>query len=229
MSAKWVGFGILVLAAGFAAGRLSVSPATLEEARSLDSFQQALVERDPLQRWFEVSRYLQGLSPEELPDAVTVLQAQRRRLHSDELRAFMFAWARFDPHHALEQALSWPGADRRRASGAAMFAYAFYQPEAASRMLARLPEGKLQEFLEDRMVEGWAASGRLGELDAYLVSLPEGDRRKALVALIAREVARDGAQALVRWRDGFPTELPSLRQFVVRQVQAIQAAAPTSR
>ena len=110
MSAKWVGFGILVLAAGFAAGRLSVSPATLEEARSLDSFQQALVERDPLQRWFEVSRYLQGLSPEELPDAVTVLQAQRRRLHSDELRAFMFAWARFDPHHALEQALSWPGA-----------------------------------------------------------------------------------------------------------------------
>jgi hypothetical protein len=229
MSAKWMGFGILMLAAGFAVGRLSSFPASVEEARSPASFQQALAERDPLQRWFGVTRYLQGLSPEELPDAVTVLQAEPRRLRFDELRAFMLAWARFDPQHALEQALAWPTADRRRASGAAMFAYAFYQPEAASRMLARQREGKPRDFLEERMVEGWAASGRLGELDAYLASLPEGERRNTLVSLLAREVARDGSQALLRWRDGFPSEPPSLRQFVVQQVRAIQAAAPAPR
>ncbi|NRA07389.1 MAG: hypothetical protein HRU02_04465 [Myxococcales bacterium] len=229
MSAKWLGFGILMLAVGFGLGRLSGFTPAGEEERSLASFQQALVERDPLQRWFRVSSYLQGLSPEELPDAVAVLQAQPRRLQSDELRAFMLAWARFDPHRALEQALAWPAADRRRASGAAMFAYAFYQPEAGSRMLARLPEGKLRDFLQERMLEGWAASGRLGELNAYLASLPEGDRRNVLVALLAREVARDGPQALVRWRDEFPAEDPALRQFVVKQVRANQAAARTSR
>lgn len=227
MSAKWLGAGLLMLAVGFGLGRWSALAPGREDLRGLASFQQALGERDSLRRWFRFSSYLQGLSPEQLPEAVAVLDAQPRPLDDDELRVFMLAWARFDPHRALEQALVWPTAGRRRAaSGAAMYAYAFYQPQAALRTLARLEEGKLRDFLQGPLVEGWARSGRFREVGVYLASLPAGSRRNGFLALLAREVFREGPEALERWRDEFPRDDPVLQRLVTQRVRALLAPTP---
>ena len=99
---------ILALLAGFGLGRLT-APSTDPELSTLASFRRALEDPDWLTRSYRFSGFLQGLSPENLPEALEAVVPQLPWLTTtDELRVFMLAWARFDAPGALEQALSWP-------------------------------------------------------------------------------------------------------------------------
>ena len=216
-----------VLAAGVGLGRLSAPrPERPEQpgAATLDSFRQALEDRDWLTRSYRVSAYLQRLGPDELPEALAALERRRAWLDQEEIRLFMLAWARFDAPAAFERALAWPGRSQRTAAGAAIYAWAFHDPEAALRALDALEDPKLRDFLRTRLVAGWTRGPHRDGAHRYIASLPEGAQRDSFAGMLARELNEEGPEAVMRWAEEVPEIVPSYKQTVFRKACAALAA-----
>lgn len=208
-----IAIAIGLAALGFALGRWVVArtPAPPSDARD---FARALVEPDWLERSRDMSRFLVGLGPQNLAAAQAALEPQLAWVTTDELRLFMLAWSRFDPPGALAWALALPRPFHRNASGAAIYAWAFRDPAAARGALARVEDGSLRDFLEDRMVAGWAHAGGGRELTEYLAALPEGPRRFALIGMLAWELSKRGPESVIEWAEDAPTAFPRFKQAV---------------
>jgi len=212
------------MAAAVGLGRLSAPRPEREDPATLDSFRRALEDRDWLSRSYRFHSFLQHLGPEELPEALEALERRRPWLGQDEVRAFMLAWTRFDAPAAFERALSWPGRSRRTATGAAIYAWAFHDPEGATRALDAVEDAQLRDFLRTRLVAGWARSEHKESANRYIASLPEGAQRDSFAGMLARELNEEGAEAVMRWADGTPEVVPSYKETVFRKACAALAA-----
>ncbi len=212
------------LAAAAGLGRLSAPRPGREDPATLDSFRRALEDRDWLTRSYRFHAFLQRLGPEELPEALEALERRRPWLGQDELRAFMLAWTRFDAPAAFERALAWPGRSQRTAAGAAIYAWAFHDPEAATRALDAVDDAQLRNFLRTRLVAGWARSEHKESANRYVASLSEGAQRDSFAGMLARELNEEGAEAVMRWADGTPDVVPSYKETVFRKACAALAA-----
>jgi hypothetical protein len=141
----------------------------------------------------------------------------------------MFAWARFDPAAALARAFTWPERSRRTAAGSAIYAWGFRDPEAAQQALDTLPDERLRDFLRGRMVAGWVRGQHRQSANAYIASLPEGPQRSSLVGMLARELNREGPDAVIRWADEVPDLVPGYKRVVFLKACAALAAGDPQR
>jgi hypothetical protein len=212
------------LAAGVGLGRLTAPRSEGEDLTTLDSLRRALEDRDWLNRTYRFTAFLQRLGPQELPGALEVLERRRQWLSQDELRDFMLAWTRFDAPAAFERGLSWPGRSQRTAAGAAIYAWAFRDPEAALRALDAVEPAELKDFLRTRLVAGWVRGEHRDTANRYIASLPEGAQRDSFAGMLARELNEEGAEAVMRWAEGVPEVVPSYKQTVFRKACAALAA-----
>ncbi len=198
-----IGVALVSLAAGFGLGRWT-APQRDWELSNLASLRWALEDPDWLTRSYRMSAYLEGLGPENLPEALELLEANLPWLTTDEIRLFMLAWSRFDPAGALERALAWPHPFSRNGAGAALYAWAFRDPQAALSAFQSLEGSLPRDFLEGRLIAGWAHSPRKESASDYIASLPEGTRRLSYLAMLAWELSKQGPDAVVRWAEAVP-------------------------
>lgn len=211
---KWaaVGLGLLALAAGFALGR-ATAPSPEPEFASLDSLRQALADPNWLTRSHRLSGFLQHLSPENLPEALEVLESHLPWLVTDEIRMLMLAWTRFDAPGAFERARSWPLQYRQKGIGAALYAWAYRDPEGALRALESV-DGEEREFLRKRLVAGWIHGERQDSVHEYIAALPEGAERFHTIGALAWEISKRGPEAVMRWAEAVPDVLPRYKAGV---------------
>lgn len=223
MKWAWTLASLAALALAFAAGR-ATAPLTESDLARVESFRRGLEDPDWLTRTHRLSSFLQSLSPENLPEALEALEPHLPWLSTDELRLFMFAWARFDPAGALEYALAWPPQVRRIGAGAAVYAWGFRDPGAARAALEEVQAPELAEFLEGRLVAGWTHGPHVDSAVAYIATLPEGPRRFGHVGTLAWELSKRGTDAVMRWAEESPTVLPRYRAAVF--LKAASTLAP---
>ena len=215
---------ILALLAGFGLGRMT-APSTDPELSTIASFRRALEDSNWLTRSYRYSGFLQGLSPENLPQALEALVPQLPWLTTEELRLFMLAWARFDAPGALEQTLSWPRPFHRNGSGAAIYAWAMRDPSAATWALRSIEDPELEDFMEGRMIAGWAHGTYKQDASEYIASLPEGPRRFSYIGMLAWELSKQGPEAVMRWAEAVPDDLPRYKAAVFLNASSTLAAA----
>jgi hypothetical protein len=214
---------LLALVAGFGLGRLT-APSTNPELSTIASFRRALEDPDWLTRSYRFSGFLQGLSPENLPEALEALVPSLPWLTTDELRVFMLAWARFDAPGALDHALSWPRPFHRNGSGAAIYAWAMRDPAAARWALRSTEDPELEEFMEGRMIAGWTHGVYKQDASEYIASLPAGPRRFGYIGLLAWELSKQGPEAVMRWAEAVPDDLPRYKAAVFLNASSTLAA-----
>jgi hypothetical protein len=198
-----VTLALAALIVGFALGR-ATAPGLDAELATATSLRWGLEDRDWLTRTWRISSFLRHLSPENLTPALQIIEPHARWLVTDEIRLLMFAWARFDPPGALAYALERPPPFRLNAAGAAMYAWAFRDAEAALDALRSTDEPELREFMRARLVEGWAHGLNKQGLSDYLASLPEGPARLTYVGKLSWELAREGPDAVALWAEDVP-------------------------
>ncbi len=215
---------ILALGAGFGLGRLTALRAD-PELSTIASFRRALEDPDWLTRSYRFSGFLQGLSPENLPDALEALEPHLPWLITDELRVFMLAWVRFDPLGALEHALYWPPPFNRNGSGAAIYAWALRNPAAASWALESVDDPELKDFMEGRLVAGWIHGEHRQSASDYIASLPEGPRRFGYIGLLAWQLSKQGPEAVMRWAEAVPDDPPRYKAAVFLKASGTLAPA----
>ncbi len=225
MKAAGVVLAAALVGAGVSVGRLSAPRPEAEDAATLASFREALEDRDWLTRSHRMSAYLQHLGPEEVPEALEALERRRAWLGAEEIRLFMLAWARFDAPAAFEAALAWPGRSQRTAAGAAIYAWAFYAPDAALRALDAVEDAQLRDYLRTRLVAGWVRSDHKDDANRYIASQPEGAQRDSFVGMLARELHEQGSEAVMSWAESVPEILPSYKQTVFHKACAAIAAS----
>jgi len=226
----WI-LALAAFAAGFGAGRLGAQRAAspCDEIATLASFERGLLDPDWIARTWRISGYLQTLGPENLDESLALLERERRFLDQDELRLFMDAWVRFDPPAAFERTLGWSGPARAKGAAAAIYAYAYHDPQGALRALAAVKEPALAQRLERRLVAGWARGPHRLELDAHLATLSDDKQRESFVGGLAFEVAKQGGDALVAWAEAVPEVVPSYKSAVFRKAAGMLASLDAPR
>jgi len=212
---KWTAviFAALGLALGFWCGR-ATAPVPETELASVASFRQSLEDADWLTRSYRFSSFLMGLNPENLPEALEVLEPHLPWLLTDEFRIFMLAWTRFDAPAAFAQARAWPPQFGRNAGAAAMYAWGFRNPLEAVRELSAVEDIELQEFWGARLLAGWAHGEYRDTASEYIAKLPEGPTRLAYLGTLAWEISKEGPEAVMRWAEGVPDTPPRFKQGV---------------
>ncbi len=214
--------GAAALALGFWLGR-ATAPELESELASVDSFRQALEDPDWLTRSYRFSSFLVGLNPENLPDALEVLEPHLRFLLTEEFRVLMLAWARFDAPGAFAQAQSWPPHIRRTAGGAAMYAWGFRNPLEAVRELSRVEDGDLQAFWATRLLAGWAHGDYRDSAAEYIAALPESTTRRRYITALVWEIAKEGPETLMRWAERVPDDSERVKRSVFQEASGTLA------
>ncbi len=212
---KWAAViaAAVAFALGFGLGR-STAPTPESELASVASFRKSLEDPDWLTRSYRFSSFLMGLNPENLPDALEVLEPQLSWLLTDEFRMLMLAWSRFDARGAFEHAQSWPPQIRRNAGGAAMYAWGFRNPMEAVRELEAVENPELQEFWAARLLAGWVHGKYRDSASEYISAMPEGPIRYAYFTTLAWELSKEGSEAVMRWAEDVPDEPATFKQGV---------------
>jgi hypothetical protein len=214
---------VLALLAAFGLGRLTAAGKD-PELSTIDSFRRALEDPNWLTRSYRFSGFLQGLSAENLPEALETLRPELAWLTTEELRLFMLAWSRFDAPGALEQTLSWPRPLNRNGSGAAIYAWAMRDPSAAVWALRSIEDPELEDFMEGRMIAGWAHGPYKLDASEYIASLPEGPRRFSHIGMLAWELSKQGPEAVMRWAEAVPDEQVRYKAAVFLNASSTLAA-----
>jgi len=212
---KWIAVIVaaLALASSFWLGRVT-APVPETELASVASLRESLEDPDWLTRTHRFSSFMVGLNPQNLPEALEVIEPQLPWLLTDEFRLLMLAWTRFDAIGAFEQAKAWPPQIRRNAGGAAMYAWGFRNPLEAVRALSTIEDTDLQEFWGARLLAGWAHGEYRDTASDYISKLPEGPIRLSYLGTLAWEISKDGPEAVMRWAEGVPDDPPRFKAGV---------------
>ncbi len=112
-------FVLLTLIAAYVGGLKSHGDAN-SDLLTVASFKRSLAERDVLIRSYGFNGFLPALSPDNIDEALELLEENRLWLSRRELRNFMLVWTRFDSRGALDWALSHSGRFKENAAAAAM-------------------------------------------------------------------------------------------------------------
>lgn len=167
--------------------------------------------RDPLQRAYWISRSLQDLDPENLPELVRVLESQNMGIEQEELRLIMVAWARFDGPGAYAWAKKGLKSWRKTLTAEALYAWAFYDALAVMNILDKMAEdpervGPLRQLA----IEAWLRSDDKQGVSDYIANFPDIRRRGRLYFLLAGEIMMtEGADGAMRWVEAVPDDAPN--------------------
>ncbi|MBW2231310.1 MAG: hypothetical protein JRH17_13070 [Deltaproteobacteria bacterium] len=202
-----VAVSIGVVALAFISGRQSSRPPIVSgELQSTEALRRALEEPDDLLRVYLYSAYLQGLDASNLARTLETIDASGRRLTNREVELLMLAWSRFDPDEAFSLALFSADKEGRRGAGAALYAWATHDPVAAQAALFGLKGDRLAEYLQGRFVAGWVRGGGLADATRFVDEMPTGPNREFLTGVIADELVKTNAAAVIEWAEAIPAE-----------------------
>ena len=229
MKPAFAGLWILTLAAAIAVGWFGRSRREAWELARVASFQEALAERDELERAYRMSAFLRTMGPAELPGAIAALEAQNIGVTREEVRLFMLAWSRFDAPGAFAWARAWPTQWTDTLSEEAIYAWGFREPRAALRAL-EAEDPQLQARLQHSLLEGWLHGDERAGASGYIAAISDGRRRQRLTFLLAGETMRDGSEALMRWAESVPEDAPNdFKRGAFYQASALVARAEPRR
>ncbi len=205
---RLIALGIGLAAVAFAGGHYVGGGFSASDRISTEEFRRALSSRDWIWRARIVSGYVDALGPENLPEALEVIEDRRRWLSQDELRLIMIAWARFDAPAAFARTLTWPDHTRNKGAAAVIYGWALNDPIAAREALLSVGDSTLRALLIDRMVAAWAHGGDWGGVTRYISDLPDDPSRQRLLGVLIREILSDGHASVMEWVEGIPAEAP---------------------
>lgn len=186
----------------------------VEAPASLDTLDEALSERDELERMYQLTRFLRTLGPEDVPGVLEAVEKHRVGVTAEEVRLFMLAWTRVDAPGAFAAARDWPTPWKIVLMEQAMRAWGFNDGKAALAECERIEDKELRDRLRSALVEGWVRShDRLGASE-FAASVAERRRRNRLAFRLAGETMRDGPDAVIAWAEAVPTDAPNeFKQF----------------
>lgn len=208
MRAVWIAVWILSVAAAFGAGRVLSGGDRETDVHDVDSFRAGLRERDSLVRAYRLSGFLNGLTPENLPAVLAVLEEHSSGLTPEEVRLLALAWTRFDAPGAFAWARDWPTRWKRVLLEETAYAWGFRDGPAALRAVEQIEDTELQRRLRKGAVEGWLRSDDRAGASAYVAAIDDPVRRRRLTFLLASEAHRDGAEAAIAWAESLPEDAP---------------------
>jgi hypothetical protein len=203
MKPVWAILVAVTLVASFVAGHVS-RDAVGADLATLESFRQSMVEENALTRSIQFNGFLETLNENNLEEALVVVEAHYDWLSKNEARNLFFAWARFDPEGALKWGLSQPLRNLLPAASAAMYAWAFYNPEKARVALKKtkkMKDARRLKILEEKYVFGWIRRGDRERVSAYLARQPVTNIRQKATSKLAAEFMSEGAESLIGWVD----------------------------
>jgi hypothetical protein len=174
------------------------------------SFDEAFDEVDPLRRAYLISRSLQDLDAERLPELLQALADRRMGIVNEEVRLVMIAWARFDAPGAFAWAQEGPKSWRPVLTDQAMYAWAYHDGPGALRKLESIEEPELKLRLRSAVVDGWMRSEDKEGATEFIANFPDLKRRGRLFFLLAGELMMDmGTEGSMRWLEALPDDAPN--------------------
>ena len=198
----------LLVVIGFIGGQYTAHLGMTSEGVSLEALREAIDSGDWITRSQVMSSYFAHLGPENLAEALEVIEARRRWLSQDELRLFMVAWARFDAPGAFSRALTWPDHTRNKGAAAAIYGWTLQDPVAVQRALEGVGDSTLKSLLVDRMVAAWAHGEDRKGITVYISQLPNQPSRDRLTHVLIREILAEGPEAVMAWAEAIPEDAP---------------------
>ncbi len=204
--ALWIATAVAAFGIGWIMPPPHGPPAPDDMVASLRS---ALGEGDVIERQGRTASLLERLDPFDVPDVAALYERMLPLIDLSELVAFFAAWARFDPHGALDHALSWrlPEMKKQRELGlrAAIQVWAQRDPAAARLAVEQIGTDTptVLGALRHALVAGWVHSPRGQEgLTDFIADLPPLQPRAKLIETVARELVRGGgAEAALGWAE----------------------------
>ncbi|MGE4651656.1 MAG: hypothetical protein AAEJ53_12275 [Myxococcota bacterium] len=208
---------LLAVAAAFALGRWGVPEPEAHAPDSAagptaDSLEQALYERDPLERSFALSAPLRGIGPGDIPALKEFVTTQQHQLSREDARLVMMAWSRLDAPGAFRWSLDQPGKWGETLSIESLYAWGFRDGSAAVEALqdlGDLDDLDLQQRLTAASLDGWIASGEYMGVSAAIAAIDDPRVRRKRAFLLAGEIAKEGPEALVAWAEEVPEDAPN--------------------
>lgn len=183
----------------------------------------AIDERDDFERAAGLATLLSTLGPEALGDVKAILLQQRDAdLGAIELVLLVRYWATHEPKEAVTWALfRSPIAYRLAVTIPAVEMLARTDPEAAVQAISPLTitgGGRTLEAAQVALIRGWFDGGHDG-LERYIIGYGVGyDRQRTLNAYAREYLQRNGTDALMRWGEGLPEDVPKLRLEAFSQI-----------
>lgn len=216
----WVG----TAAAAFGLGWWAAQPPAIDPEAMGPSLEKALAIENPLWRAQQLSQLFEGLTAENVDDAMAVIE-MRPRLSDGDLHLFMYAWTRFDPEGAFERARSSKQQPmRRRGTAAATYYWAIDNPKAALYWVETTEDESFREFLTEYLVSGWALSSERDSAAAYIARLPRSRLRQIQTSFIMAEYMKDGPEAVIEWAESLGDDISENYRHEVFQRAANQIA-----
>lgn len=208
---------ILAVSAAFALGRWGFqAPAAHAPGpaggNAPEALEQALAERDPLERAYALSAPLLALRAAEVPALTEFLKAQKHRLSREDARLVMMAWSRLDAPGAFHWALDQPGKWGETLAIEALYAWGFRDGSAAVKALkglGDLDDRDFQQRLTAAGLDGWLASGEHVGVSAHIAAIDDPRVRRKRAFILGGEIAKDGPEALVAWAEQVPENAPN--------------------
>jgi hypothetical protein len=199
-----------ILSIALAVGLARLTDTDRGGSDSSSSFDEAFSEVDPLRRAYLISRSLQDLGSDQLPELMQALTVRRMGIETEEVRLVMIAWARFDPLGAYEWAREGPKKWRSTLTDQAMFAWAYHDGPSALRKLESIEDPELKLRLRSAVTDGWMRSDdKLGATE-YIANFPDLKRRGRLFFLFAGELMMAmGTEGSMRWIEALPDDSPN--------------------
>jgi hypothetical protein len=205
----WVSTLVLFIGVGYQLGARNSEEHSEPEFDVATRLSETLSERDMLTRTFNLSELLQFLDAGNVTQAAEVLEARRIGVTAFEVRLFMSSWCRFDPEGAFAWADAWRGPWRNTLSNAAVYAWAYHDPEGAADAFATL-DGARRGELRASLIAGWARSGDTTGLTDHLFSRPAGKERSRFIGVLLAELIQreDGPGRIRVWAESVPLDAP---------------------
>ncbi len=174
------------------------------------SFDEAFAEFNPLRRAYLISRSLEDLGPENLPELLRVLEDRNMGIVPEEVRLVMVAWARFDAPGAYAWAQEGPKNWRAVLTDQAIYAWAYHDAPAAVRVVEEIEDLEVMARRRQSVIEGWLRSDDKEGVSEYIANFPDMKRRGRLIFLLAGEIVMaEGRDGAMRWTEALPDDAPN--------------------
>jgi hypothetical protein len=217
---------ILSIALAVGLTRLAGPDRADSELGASPSFEEAFGERDTVRRAYLISRSLQDLGSDNLPELLTALLEQRS--DPGEVRLAMHAWARFDAPGAYAWASEEaPAGARPKLTDQAIHAWASYDGAAAMRVVEAIEEPELKGRLRTKAMDAWMRGDDRQGVTQFIADYPEAKRRARFMMLLSGEAVKaDGLDAAMRWVESIPDDAPrEMKLALFHNVAKLVAAA----
>ncbi len=207
----WLASLAAALGLGFLLGqRAAHEPAAIAPEEMATSLRAALHDKDPLRRALEFERLVRGMDRANLPSAIGVYREVASQAEMEGAALFLGRWAELDRDGLAAEMKGWPE-ERSRAQGYGWAIYQIAVQDGFERALALYEETPkpLRLAVGFRLVEGCVNAGRLDEITRWAATQDQPEDRQRALRQIIQALARESADAVIRWADSIPAELPN--------------------